>query len=305
MKIKRILLTGGKGFLGSILRNYLEADGYEVITLGRDPSNTIVCNLANQIPELRPVDLVVHNAGKAHTIPRTIKEAEDFFSVNQNGTVNLLHGISKLPGPPQAIVFVSSVSVYGREEGTAINEDEPMRASDPYGRSKIEAEKLILEWCLKRETNAGIVRLPLVAARNAPGNLGAMIKAMRNGYYFQIAKGSARKSMVLAEDVAKIIPRLAEIGGVYNLTDGHHPSFNELERTILTQLNKHQLINLPRWVAAMLGRVGDLVESIAPNRSPVNTNKLKKITSTLTFDDSRARSALGWNPKRVIDADLI
>jgi len=86
-----------------------------------------------------------------------------------------------------------------------------------------------------------ILRLPLVVGLNPPGNLGAMIKGIRIGFCFNIADFSAKKSMALAKDVAQFIPRIALIGGFYNLTDGIHPNFYDLSHPIA----KKTLVNVP------------------------------------------------------------
>lgn len=136
-----------------------------------------------------------------------------------------------------------------------------------------------------------------MAGENPPGNLGAMIEGIQKGYYFNIAGGTAKKSMVLATDVAKTILKVSAIGGIYNLTDGHHPSFAELSNSIAQQLDKPKPFNMPLWLARLIAKFGDVLG----NKAPLNSDKLKKITSDLTFDDSKARNAFGWSPKKVID----
>ena len=87
---------------------------------------------------------------------------------------------------PGLFVFISSVSVYGLEFGTGIDEANPLLAKDAYGKSKIAAEQLITSWGIKTAVPVVILRLPLVAGPNPPGNLGDMIKAIQAGYYFRI-----------------------------------------------------------------------------------------------------------------------
>ena len=154
----------------------------------------------------------------------------------------------------------------------------------------------MLKWCTENNVTCTILRLPLVVGLNPPGNLGAMIKGIRKGYYFNIARGSTKKSMVLASDVAKYLLKASEIGGIFNLTDGYHPSFFELSENISRQLGKSRLKNLPFWLAKVLARTGDLFA----DKSPFNSDRLSKITSNLTFDDSKARKAFGWNPTSVL-----
>ena len=241
-------------------------------------------------------DLVIHSAGKAHSIPKTPLEKQLFHDVNVKGTRNLLTGLEK-SNLPKSFVFISSVSVYGQEFGENINEDFPLQAKDSYGLSKIEAEKIVQEWCRKQNVICTILRLPLLVGENPPGNLGAMLRAIDKGYYFNVCGGKARKSMVLANDVAAFIPKVAKIGGIYNLTDGYHPNFHELSTVICKNRNKKKPLNMPSVIANLLGFIGDVIGK----NMPLNTVKLKKITSDLTFDDSKARKIAGWNPNSVLN----
>ena len=240
--------------------------------------------------------MIIHAAGKAHSVPETDIEKQEFFNVNLRGTENLLKAIV-ISGLPKMFVFISSVAVYGRNSGRLINEEEPLSAKDPYGLSKIAAEKLVIEWCAKNNVICTILRLPLLAGPHPPGNLGAMIKGITKGYYFNVAGGKAKKSIVLASDVAYLIPKIAEIGGIYNLTDRYHPSFKELSLLIADQLNKKQPLNLPLWITKSIALLGDMVEK----KAPLNSSKLMKLISDLTFDDAKAYKAVVWRPTPVLD----
>lgn len=291
-----ILLTGSSGFLGKeiILRN----TSHTISTLNRKIGNH-KCDLSKTVPNFKHYlfDIIIHAAGKAHSIPENKLESDMFFDVNVKGTQNLLTGIEQSSTLPKNFVFISTVAVYGLCEGVNIDENTPLLARDPYGASKIQAEQLVSEWCKKNNVICTILRLPLLVGENPPGNLGAMIKGIKRGYYFNIAGGFANKSMVLAEDVANILLRVSEVGGVYNLTDGYHPNFYELSNAIAKQNRKSKPFNLPYFIAKSIAFVGDVLGV----KFPLNSNKLKKITSDLTFDDSRAREVLGWNPKKVLD----
>ena len=290
-----ILLTGATGFLGKIILDRLHS---EVLwTLGRSKGSSIVCDFASYVPVLPALNLVIHAAGKAHIVPKSGPERENFYMVNVQGTNNLLTALEQAPALPKSFVFISSVAVYGKDTGLLINEETTLSASDTYGISKIKAEQIIQEWCAKNYVTCAILRLPLIAGPNPPGNLRAMIHGIQKGYYFNIAGGKARKSIVLAEDVARIIPKVAEVGGIYNLTDGFHPSFKELSLVITKQLGKKPPGNIPGLLAKAVAKVGDILG----RRAPINSIKLKKITSDLTFDDSKACKNLGWNPASVLE----
>ena len=270
-----IVLTGATGFLGKIIADVLISQKNEIISIGRQNSNTIISDLSLNSPILikKEINTVIHAAGKAHSIPRNDKDIKAFFDVNANGTKNLLTGIENSGSFPNSFIFISTVAVYGKDNGENINEDSPLLAKDPYGLSKIQAEQVVLDWCKKNNVTCTILRLPLLVGENPPGNLGAMIKAIKKGYYFNIGGGLARKSMVLAQDVAVFIPIVALVGGVYNLTDGFHPSFKELSAVLLKNKNKSKSLNIPLIIAKIFGYLGDVIGE----KAPVNTLKIKKI----------------------------
>ena len=288
-----ILLTGGNGFLGSTIVKCLSTEN--ITRLGTKNSDIIV-DITKGFSDLPTFDYVIHSAGKAHIVPKTEAEKRDFYDVNVKGTAHLLKALEQSPILPKSFVFISSVAVYGAESGTRIKETQALNAQDAYGVSKIQAEEIVQEWCTKNNVICGILRLPLLVGANPPGNLGAMIKGIKNGYYFNVAGGKAKKSMVLAEDVAMIIPKAAEIGGIYNLTDGYHPSFYELSLSIAKQMGKQSVLNMPRFAAVILAMIGKFIPKF-----PINKSKLDKIMSDLTFDDLKAKEMLKWQPTKDLD----
>ncbi|MCF8340659.1 MAG: NAD-dependent epimerase/dehydratase family protein [Chitinophagaceae bacterium] len=290
------LLTGGTGFLGNFILKKISENNI-IVTLSRKIGQYSIC-LDQKVPSFsNKFDLVIHAAGKAHSVPKTSLDKQAFFDVNFKGTQNLLKGLEESQSVPKVFILISSVAVYGRESGVNISEESPLLSQEPYGLSKIYAEQLVLDWCKMNNVVCTILRLPLLAGANPPGNLGEMINGIKKGYYFNIAGGRAQKSMVLASDVAQCILKVSEIGGIYNLTDGYHPTFNELSHIISLQLGRKFVPNMPLFFAKVLAKIGDLIG----DKFPINSNKLSKIMSPLTFDDSKARKVFGWNPSPVIE----
>lgn len=287
-----VLLTGGNGFLGTIIQQQFS----QVVTLGISKNN-VVCDLSKEIPQfIQYFETVIHAAGKAHFLPKTKRDEQSFFDVNVRGTENLLKGLDKLPSLPKSFVFISSVAVYGAESGNYISESHPLNATDAYGLSKLRAECLVQQWCDQNKIICTILRLPLVVAENPPGNLRRMINGVKRGYYFNIAGGKVKRSMVLALDVATFIFKASKVGGVFNLTDGYHPTFAELSALIAKQSKKKNVLNISYRLAKILAHFGDINHWF-----PINSKMLRKLTSNLIFDDKKARRLLGWNPKNVLD----
>lgn len=294
--MNKLLFTGGTGFLGKNVMPLLQKD-YEVTTCGITPEDMIQANLAVSVPELpKQYDIVLHAAGKAHVVPKTEEEKKLFFDINYQGTVNLCKALERV-GVPKALVFISTVAVYGCEYGEMITEEHPLDGDTPYAKSKIMAEEYLTKWCSEHGVTLGILRPSLLAGKNAPGNLGAMVNGVRKGFYMNIAGGKVTKSVLMAEDIARILPLVAAKGGTYNVCDTCQPSFGELSVSVARQLGKSKPISIPYWMAWCMAMVGNLFGS----KAPINSYKLEKMTKSLTFSNEKARRELGWEPLDVLE----
>lgn len=292
----KLLFTGGTGFLGKNICPLL-AKNYEVVLCGITENDDIKVNLAKEIPVFNEkYDVVLHAAGKAHVVPKTPEEEQAFYDVNYQGTVNLCKGLEKI-GTPKSLIFISTIAVYGCENGDLIDESHPLDGTTPYAKSKIMAEKYLTDWCRKNNVVLTILRPSLLAGVNPPGNLGDMIRGIQKGFYLNIAGGEVQKSILMADDIAILLELAKDKGGVYNVCDTAQPSFGELSQLIAKQLGKRKPISIPYWFAKSLAIVGDIVGK----RFPINSLRLSKLTQSLTFSNKRAIENLNWQPLPVLD----
>ena len=294
--MEKLLFTGGTGFLGRNIKPILDKN-YEVTTIGIMDADMIKANFVSDIPQLpERYDIVLHAAGKAHIYPKTEAERQAFYDVNLKGSIHLCDALEKV-GLPKSFIFISTLNVYGDEPGNMNTEDDrPLVGSSPYADSKIQAERYLTEWCKKKNVVLTILRPALLAGKGAPGNLGAMINGISTGAYLSIAGGKAKKSVLMVDDIAHLVPLVAEKGGVYNVCDDHNPSFGELEATIAKQLGKRKPINIPYWMAKCLALVGDVFSFF-----PINSERLEKIVTSDTWSNEKAKRELGWQPMDVLE----
>lgn len=293
--MEKLLYTGGTGFLGYNTKPILDQQ-YEVTTIGITDCDELKANFAKEVPVLPcHYDIVLHAAGKAHVYPKTPEEIQSFYDINYQGTVNLCSALEKV-GVPRAFVFISTSGVYGIDNGNYVTEDYPLVGEEPYQKSKIMAEQFLTEWCEKNGVTLGILRPSLMVGKNAPGNLGAMVNGIKSGKYLSISHGKARKSLLMAEDIAHLVPLVAEKGGAYNVCDDEHPTFGELETTIAQQLGKTPPISIPYWFAKTIALFGDVVG----NWFPLNSKRLYKIVNSDTISNEKAKRELGWKPMSVL-----
>jgi nucleoside-diphosphate-sugar epimerase len=293
--MKSLLFTGSSGYLGSNILSQLVTK-YHVDTLDISDNSTFTVNLAEEEPLFnKQYDIVFHAAGKAHSIPKSAKEEQSFYNVNYQGTKNLCAGLDR-QSTLNSFIFISTVAVYGCESGEHITEDYPLNADTAYGKSKVQAEEYLSEWCERKNIQLIILRPSLLAGKNPPGNLGAMINGIASGKYISIAGGKARKSIAMADDIGRLIPCCEKKSGIFNLCDDHNPSFRELEELISKQLKKPLPINIPMWSAQCLAKAGDLF-----GLNLINTQKLTKITQTLTFSNEKIKKELNFTPSDVLN----
>lgn len=295
MSKERLLFTGASGFLGKNILPSL-SQKYDIETIGLSSGDTYKVDFSANIPDLRQqYDAVLHAAGKAHIIPTSEEERAEFFQVNLQGTKNLCTALER-NGLPKSFIFISTVAVYGVVSGHYINEEHPLLGNTPYALSKIKAEEYLMTWCLENHVKLGILRPPLIAGTNPPGNLGAMVDGIKSGRYLSIEGGKAKKSILMAEDISRLLPEISKIGGIYNVCDDHHPSLMELEALIAAQLGKKHPLSIPFWLAKVLAITGDMTSE----KFPVNSGKLDKIFRTLTFSNEKAKNYLNWMPLDVL-----
>jgi len=157
----RVLVTGASGFTARYVIPLLGIAGYEVFELGRGilpGSNRITCEIrdaraiGDAVDRVRP-DYVVHLAGTPN-LPDS--ESDLAFSVNVQGTVNLLEACARLDERPKKIVLASSSYVYGDTGTEPAGEGAALHPTNEYGRSKLEMERAAARW---------FDRLPILIAR--------------------------------------------------------------------------------------------------------------------------------------------
>ena len=285
----KILLTGHTGFLGSYIKRVLLDRGVEVVGLGRDAGSDWHFDLGSGVNDFprkeegtKEIDLVIHAAGLAHRVPKTEAEKQQFFDINVEGTKRLLAALKASGNVPRQFVFISTVAVYGdpmdREKAVP---PYPSRAEaeqlslTPYAWSKWEAEAEVRSWCAAEGVNAGIWRLPLSVGEGAPGNLGAMEKAIRKGYYFRIGNSYARMRFYvdleeLGKRVLDIYYEYASYSGTYNVISGEK-SYGDFEDEIALKYGK-KVRRIPLWMVRLAAKLGDVVPGF-----PLDNYRLKKL----------------------------
>lgn len=283
MNKKRVLVTGASGLLGHYLLPQLKE--WEVVTLGRAEQCDIQCNLEHKTPAFTDVfssgfDLVVHAAGT--------EDNERAIALNLEGTRRLFEGMRGIP--VRRFVYLSSTAVYGKRDGEEITEDDHLWSADKVGQSKALAEDEVRKKCGEMGAICTILRPVTMFGKDMKGWGQRMAGQVLTGTYLNIRDNDARVSLVTACDVARLIPLLAPVGGIYNVTDGISHSLQDLAMAMGNNRGRAKKpFFLPMKWAKLLARLGDalpLLDRILDSR------ELQRRTDTLTFSSQRLREAL-------------
>ena len=154
---QKILITGGAGFIGSVLTAYLLDHGYEVVVvddLSTGHSEAIdsrasliqasILDKAVLVEALAGVNTVIHCAAKS-LVEESVSKPQLYEQVNTEGTRVLLEAMSE--AKVSNIVFSSTAAVYGDSKIQPILESCEINPVNPYGKSKIASERLISASC--------------------------------------------------------------------------------------------------------------------------------------------------------------
>lgn len=176
----KILVTGGAGYIGSVVVADLIKLGHEVkvfddLSTGHqdaiDPAATFINGSMLDISALESAlqhcEAVIHFAAKS-LVAESVTNPELYWNTNLLGTQNLLTAMSQLD--IRKIVFSSTAAVYGEPISSPIAETAPTIPKSPYGDSKLAVDKLLGEFC--RTKNFAAISLRYFNVAGAVGNLG-------------------------------------------------------------------------------------------------------------------------------------
>jgi len=155
-ELMRVLVTGGAGYIGSVVAAQLVAAGHEVTVLDDlstgfadavPPGATFVKGtLRDSTAEVLSdgIDAVLHFAAKS-LVGESVRDPAKYWSNNLGGTISLLEAMREIG--VRTIVFSSTAAVYGEPERTPILETDPTRPTNPYGASKVAVDTTLSEFC--------------------------------------------------------------------------------------------------------------------------------------------------------------
>lgn len=300
------LITGGSGFLGTALARLLVSNGLKARVFDMKRPAQLPAGVEffqGDIRDAKSVSSACEGAARVYhlaaLLPQSKAPVNIMRAVNVGGTRNVLDACAK--HGVDAMVYLSSVEVYGRMGDTPCPEDAPKNPVGEYGRTKLECEAL----CLARAKEAGlhvaILRPPtLIGPGVTDKGVLTMMRGVRDGGAFPLVDGGRNRVQALdARDCAAAVlligDRSAAAGEAFNVrAAGDVPSVRELARA----LKKHArsrvtLIEIPAPLA-----IGALRFLDALGLSPIVPEHFEQMADNFISDTTKIENRLGWTPEK-------
>ena len=244
---------------------------------------------------LEGVDTIFHLAGKAHTRAKNAAENLEYEAVHVQVTRVLLRAARG--AGVRACVLLSSVKAMGEGGEDVWDESTPCFPQNPYGVTKLAAERVVLEEF--RLPCSVVLRPSLVYGAGSKGNLDLMIRAVRKVLFPAITFPPNRRSMIHVQDVVQACLLAAThpeaCGQTYVLTDGQEYSTNQMLGWINDALGKTGQVSIPYAVLRAGAVLGDVVERLGLH-VPLNGDRLSKLAGSARYSSAKIRRELGFAP---------
>ncbi len=306
------LVSGASGFIGRNLCQHLRERGVKIRALMRHECSgpwdeIVVADLADNLPgnALQGIDTVFHLAGKAHALSESRQDESEYHAINTAGTQRLLEAC-QAEGVQRFVMF-SSVKAMGEGGMVSLDEGSGIPPETPYGRSKLDAERLVLKGGYV--SYPVVLRLSMVYGPIEKGNLPRMIHAIARGRFPPLPELENQRSMVHVDDVVRAAMLVAErpesAGGTYILTDGRTYSTRQMYEWICEALGK----SVPSWYVPtfalrLLAMLGDGIGALRGKRFMFDSDAMEKLVGSACYSSDLIQNDLGFKPEKNLQESL-
>ena len=314
--MKRAIVTGGCGFIGSHLAEKLINLGYKVIIIDNLSTGRIenISKFKNRLKFFKldiknkdkidslfkKIDLVFHCAALADIVP-SIQKPKKYYDSNVTGSLNVVSSCVK--HKVKKIIYTASSSCYGISKNTPTSENEKINPEYPYALTKYLGEQIILHWSKVYKLNCISLRLFNVYGPRSrtSGTYGAMFgtfltQKLYNKPFTVVGNGKQTRDFTYVSDIVDALIKAAKSKikfDVMNVGSGETVSVNRI-----VKLLKGNTIKIPKRPGEPDVTFAD-IRKIKRNLNWKPKIKIEKGIEYLLKDIDYWRKAPVWTPKKI------
>jgi len=298
---ERILITGASGFIGKALVTALSKQGYAVRAAARDPAGIIAASDVERVaipdlvgsldwsPLLAGVTHVVHLAGIAHA-PGTLPD-DVYMQINAEAVGTLAQ---QAKGRVARVVLMSSVRAQaGLSAEAPITEADTPEPTDTYGRSKLEAERLLTA----SGVDYTVLRPAVVYGKGVKGNIAALATIAKTPMPLPFGGLDNKRSLLALENLVSAVAHVLEapqtVGETYLVADAEPISVADMVSAMREGLGR-----APHLVRVPQGAVRRMMKSFGREAD------WERVTGQFVIDPSKLM-ATGWQPTVETHAGIV
>jgi UDP-glucose 4-epimerase len=304
------VVTGGSGFVGRSVVNLLRARHTHVTHFARSDRGLhngeaghvlrVADNFADisaQWPDALRPQAVIHLAARVHVMRDTsANPLDEFRKTNVIGTMRLAEAAAR--AGVRRFVYVSSIKAVGEVERSGpLRETDVPEPTDPYGISKLEAERALFEFGRREGLEVVAVRPPLVYGPGVGANFLSLMRAVKRSLPLPLGCADALRSLVSVDNLASAIVTCADhpaaAGEVFHVCDGEDVSVAQLIRAIASAMGKSAML-LPIPVAGLYA-----LGAITGRRDVI-----QRLIAPLRLDATKLRTVTSWRPPQSLETGL-
>ena len=299
--METVLITGGAGFFGGILKLKLLASGYRCVSVDLVRDETQHENLVNITGDLRDRKLVNEVFAEyrfsavqhcAAALAHGLKiDAKGIWECNVDATRNVAEAAKKYS--VRSLVFTSTNCLWAGNPGHPIAEDELPLPIEPYGRAKLEAENVLGTYA--SNLDVVIIRCPTIVDSGRLGLLAILFEFVDdNKTVWLVGSGNNRYQFIYADDLAAACIKAMRLGrsDIFHIGSDHVETLREVfEAVIQAAGSKSRLRSVPQGPAIFAMKLANQL-----HLSPLGPYHYKMIAEDFVFDTARIKRVLDWSP---------
>ena len=314
--MKRIVITGVNGIIGSELSGRFIDKGYYVIGIDRTESKEKEGNseqfeyIKLDITDKDKVqqffsdlhfDYLIHCAALVHKNSPDLS-FDNFMRINFEGTKNIFDSVVKNKSNSgfKGAVFFSTIEVYGGEgRDEVISEDDESESITFYGKSKLAAEKYLLKLNKENKFPIIILRLAPVYSKDFLRNVKRRVLIGGDKFFYKVGDGEQRISLCSRDNVIDVVEACIEggvpFGEVFNIADDKVYSFNDLSNYFRELVGGNRItFKIPKCIVYLGVKLLSLIFS---GRKERLLSIYYKLTKDNIYSIEKAKKYFSYDPK--------